>query len=369
MAAPAQPALPEEQLEVLTALARSPAGQYFSPSLADAYLRSLESYATNNGFVQPAPNTGHRIYAVANGANGARVASAAEAQADIVGHPGGALKGFTTPAQARAFLDVITYLRTMPTISNAEATLRAARMAYTNSLARLTVAGNKVLPMHPVTALPYSVKVTPMEVPAFVHTPHRTAIVLANHLVEINFHSLEPLSDPSAVYPFESNSRGSAQPVTAERDSVVYSTSNGVEVFAETKDGALSRVVPHSTVMLDDGTAFPAYNPLVPVAPLPDQGLTTDTLFWVVLQGRQVGIFHATSDEIRAMLPDDASVAKGFMTLEEASAFWHYELREHWPLAEVTEAPHIEEQAVEALQNVEGHAPQLVGELITALAH
>ena len=98
------------------------------------------------------------------------------------------------------------------------------------------------------------------------------------------------------MHPERLDARGGNEPTPSNPDvpTALYSSSGDIEVFAEIVDGVFTRVVPHGVFQLDNGARLDAFERLTPIAPLPAQKIDANTLYWVVMQGQQVGIFHTT---------------------------------------------------------------------------
>ncbi|KZV60143.1 hypothetical protein PENSPDRAFT_694530 [Peniophora sp. CONT] len=360
--------LPGPPPEFMNAIARPPPGVTFSPALTDAWLDHIRAQ------VAPmATDGGEEVeyFAITNGAHGPRIANAAEAEADVVGHPGAARRRFFDLGHAQHYLDLYGFAKTAHSIPRHAIELRDERDGFSETSTRLSLTNDQatILDQPEYTApYKYTVEVTPRPHAMPVASPMELDAIVGNHHVHIAFEPRAPEPDHTLAFPIRADARGTRIDLSAQQGVPVYSSTPGVPpVVGERNGDVFSRVLPHATLVVEDGRTFSQDDALTPIVPLPYQPRKDKDLYWVVVQGWRVGIFKAPAQNIRKLLPSGFSVAKGFYTLEEASMFWHLELELGWKLAEVVGAPPVEQLVEQALVAGAPANPELAEALLGEL--
>ncbi|VDB96082.1 unnamed protein product [Peniophora sp. CBMAI 1063] len=201
------------------------------------------------------------------------------------------------------------------------------------------------IPDNQHTAMPSpTITFTPLNFLPFVQTPASLRANVGGCRVEIIFHNMPSRVDAHSINTEDLRFRGVPGDIPSG-PTIPYGPERqgGVaNVRAEfVGEDEVTRVVPQSILQVGDGTVIPPPLDTIKemlVVPLTPRSRLPGIYYWVILQGTAVGIFRGNARDIQSILPAGLSVAKAFLTLEEASAFFYEQLDSGFVLTELTEA-------------------------------
>ncbi|KZV60026.1 hypothetical protein PENSPDRAFT_694635 [Peniophora sp. CONT] len=301
---------------------------------------------------QPVPAVPHlaqgQFYGVVSPDGGLQVFNnQAEADAAVIGVRGATRRAFGDAWSARRYV-------AQHALVSIPRNLSTQYRLYSRMQESITTAGNVFTAFtgSPLLALPENqgqnmpsptVSFTPLNFLPFVPTPSSLRANVGGCRVEIVFNNFPSRVDAHNINTHDLSFRGVPGVVPAG-PTIPYGPvrTSGINLGTEyIGENTITRVVPDSIIQVGDGTIIPPVLDHVPgmlVAPLAPVPRLPDVYFWVILQGVAVGIFKGTARNVRELLPAGLSVAKAFLTLEEASAFLYEQLDSGFSLTELTEA-------------------------------